>query len=431
MPDLKDEQTPDIPFETGLKVYVEKPGTGIRQMVIGSASAQNVGTSTGDVLALDSSGQVPVARLPVMDLAEEVTKWQTIVAATGTVTPNTASGYNIILNAVGDITLDDIGGKADGPAAGFITFQQGSSTPRTFAVNTDNITTTSDLSVAAGDNIRTYFVWNYIPGAEGASATILLGKIGSEIEGPVTSVNGATGDVIITGDYIVNTLEARTGENRLSADAIKDLPSGGGTIDYEGDPIPGNFLQVFDSGGSVESVPITVSLIGDAGTMATASTSDYIAVVTRSGDGPLTATMNSGGSTGDSVLLDGSGNLDPTPVTDILTLNTFRTDKTFSANTLTLDLADTVLGRNYAVTATASYTIANPTNQAAGQAFMVAVLQDGTGGRVPSFGTHFRQMFDPSELGTAANTITTFVGIMHTVNATKGILLYASTEFVA
>ena len=422
--DLKDPSVTDVDWQSGQKLWVEQPGAGgIRQVPAGSAITRNVGTASGEIPVLDSNGQVPLARIPVSAIASSLMAWQTISSATGSVTINAALGYNIILNATGDVTIADITGKADGPAGGFIVFQQGSSTNRTLSVNSANFTTVSDITVNPGEDARTIFVWQYVPAAEGALATVRIGKAGDEVDGPVLSVNGASGHVIITGDQIRDLLEGLPEASWLSANFIADLPSGGGA-NISGTPTAGQWARFVDA-DEFEGFTPSIADIPDAGTMAQASTSDYIPASEKLGDAVNVATINAGGSTGDSFVLDSAGNLDPISGTDLDELNTFRTDVNFSAGTLTLDLGDADERRNYAPTAvTQNYTIANPTNQATGKTFFVKVVQDGTGGRTASFGTHFYKMFDTADIVTTAASVTCYMGIVQTVNTAGGILLF-------
>lgn len=55
--------------------------------------------------------------------------------------------------------------------------------------------------------------------------------------------------------------------------------------------------------------------------------------------------------------------------------------------TVTPDLASYT---GFTLTATGNFTLANPTNQSAGQPFYVAITQDGTGGRTCTFGSDFK-----------------------------------------
>jgi hypothetical protein len=57
------------------------------------------------------------------------------------------------------------------------------------------------------------------------------------------------------------------------------------------------------------------------------------------------------------------------------------------AATVTPDLASYT---GFTLTATGDFTLANPTNQSAGQPFYVAITQDGTGGRTCTFGSNFK-----------------------------------------
>lgn len=72
------------------------------------------------------------------------------------------------------------------------------------------------------------------------------------------------------------------------------------------------------------------------------------------------------------------------------------------AATITPDFA---AGRSFGVTLAGNRTLANPTNQAAGQSGMVIVRQDGNGSRTLAYGTHWKFAGGAPTLSTAPNAI--------------------------
>lgn len=74
-----------------------------------------------------------------------------------------------------------------------------------------------------------------------------------------------------------------------------------------------------------------------------------------------------------------------------------------AGSTITLDFT---AGFNFAMTANQNFTLANPTNQKAGQSGYFAVTQDGTGSRTITFGSHWKFPTGVSKvLSTAAGSV--------------------------
>ena len=62
-------------------------------------------------------------------------------------------------------------------------------------------------------------------------------------------------------------------------------------------------------------------------------------------------------------------------------------------------------GRNFVLTLTGEAELSNPTNQKPGQAGVIVVRQDGTGGRALSYGANWRFPSGPIAVATGANAI--------------------------
>jgi hypothetical protein len=111
-------------------------------------------------------------------------------------------------------------------------------------------------------------------------------------------------------------------------------------------------------------------------------------------------------------------------VVDALVIRTARAVATLTDGaTITPDMN---AGPNFTVTLGGNRTLENPTNQAAGQAGFIRVIQDGTGSRTLSYGTNWKFAGGAPTLSTAANSVDV---IAYEVIASGTILATFAGEF--
>lgn len=86
-------------------------------------------------------------------------------------------------------------------------------------------------------------------------------------------------------------------------------------------------------------------------------------------------------------------------------------------------------GRNFVLTLGGNRTLANATNQTAGQSGLIFVKQDGTGSRTLSYGTHYSFAGGAPTLSTAANAVDCIAYYVEQADTVDGIRCTYVGEF--
>jgi hypothetical protein len=158
---------------------------------LGTASAEDVGTSAGNVVQLDGSARLPaVDGSQLINLPSSTSFYTTTVSSTSTaaqITTNRRQHYNVITGGI-TLTIPSAGGSA---AGGLITIRNGASTAISVSSPTTTLidgTVTTSFNVQPKDS-RT-FVW--------LSTSVLAEVSATRLEqlGDVSITSAATGEVL-------------------------------------------------------------------------------------------------------------------------------------------------------------------------------------------------------------------------------------------
>lgn len=215
--------------------------------------------------------------------------------------------------------------------------------------------------------------------------------------GGVTNLNATSGSAILTDTQYRSLSLSVTGA--MSANVIYTIPSGVGgqwivrnaTTDASGGP----WTVTIASGGGGTSVTVVrnapTHIYSDGTNIRLAS---FVSAGSIGADAVTTSTIQDGAvtypkinsaalATGAEFRNDSASKV--LPVSSVWDAAEYVT--TAYASTVTLDFN---AGFNFAITLTGNITLANPTNPKPGQSGIIALTQDGTGGRTTTFGTNFK-----------------------------------------